>query len=372
MKKRHLLLVGLLAALTAVAQTKPVASASPATIAASPTSPDSTPVRIIEMRGDGTDLGQAHGLALGPAIHALDDQYLGKALPDPLSRSLADMAAMAFEPMLRPEHLQEIRALATAAHMNEGEAMLANSFLDLLPMVACSTMTLPADAAPDHVARFARNLDFDSFNIADKNTVVLVYHPTDRYSFATIGWPGMIGALSGMNEFGLALCNMEVPRPMGIPHAMPYALLYRSVLEHCKNVDEAIAFLQATPRQTANNLMLMDAAGNRAVLELTPEQVVVRRGQAGTALISTNHQRGQDTDTPGKCDRYDYLNATAHQLYGKIGQPQLITMLEHVQQEGLTMQSMIFEPANRVIYLATGSRAPERKFVKLDFKAYFK
>jgi hypothetical protein len=36
------------------------------------------------------------------------------------------------------------------------------------------------------------------------------------------------------------------------------------------------------------------------------------------------------------------------------------------------MQSMIFEPANRVIYLATGSHAPERKFVKLDFKSYFK
>jgi hypothetical protein len=372
MKKRHLILVGLGVVLPALAQTKPAVSTPPATIAASAKSPDSNPVRIIEMRGNGTDLGQAHGMALGPAIHALDDHYLGQMLPDPLSRSLADMAAMTFESKLRPEHLQEIRALAAATHMNEGEVMLANCFLDLLPMVACSTMTLPADAAPDHIARFARNLDFDSLDIADKNSVVLVYHPTDRYAFATIGWPGMIGALSGMNEFGLALCNMEVSRPMGIPRAMPYALLYRSVLEHCKNVDEAIAFLQTTPRQTANNLMLMDAAGNRAVVELTPEQVTVRRGQAGTALISTNHQRGQDTDTPGRCDRYDYLNATAHQLYGKIGQPQLITMLERVQQEGLTMQSMIFEPANRVIYLATGSRAPERKFVKLDFKLYFK
>ena len=53
--------------------------------------------------------------------------------------------------------------------------------------------------------------------------------------------------------------------------AMPYALLYRTVLERCKTVEEAIALLETTPRQTANNLMLMDATGNRAVVEITPE-----------------------------------------------------------------------------------------------------
>ena len=54
---------------------------------------------------------------------------------------------------------------------------------------------------------------------------------------------------------------------------MPYTLLYRSVLEQCRTIDEAIAFLRNTPRQTANNLMLMDATGNRAVVEITPDNL---------------------------------------------------------------------------------------------------
>src|SRR5436853_197108 len=84
----------------------------------------------------------------------------------------------------------------------------------------------PADAWPDHVARFGRNLDFMSFGIADKSSVLLVYKPNGRYAFAAVTWPGMIGCLSGMNEHGLALANMEVTRGVRLPGAMPYVMLY--------------------------------------------------------------------------------------------------------------------------------------------------
>jgi len=75
------------------------------------------------------------------------------------------------------DHLAEVDALATQEGMDEREAVLAQCFLDLSPMTACSTMTLPASASADHVARFARNLDFPALNIADKYSTVFVYHP---------------------------------------------------------------------------------------------------------------------------------------------------------------------------------------------------
>jgi len=254
--------------------------------------------------------------------------------------------------------------------------MLANCLLDLIPMQACSSIALPADAAPDHVARFARNLDFPPNGIADRYSVVLIYHPIDpkgseRFRFATIGWPGMIGALSGMNEHGLTLANMEVTRQGGMPRAMPYTLLYRTLLEHCKTVDEAIEMLKTTPRQTANNLLLMDAAGNRAVVELTPETISIRAGKPDAAVISTNHQRGEDNDTAGRCDRFDYLHDTARTDFGKLDIPALQAMLRHVQQEDMTMQSMVFEPANRVVYLAVGMKSADGELVKIDLKTYF-
>ena len=211
-----------------------------------------------------------------------------------------------------------------------------------------------------------RNLDFFSFDVADKASIILVYHPTGKYAFASIAWPGMIGVLSGMNERGLCLANMEVTRNPRWPSALPYTLLYRSVLEQCGSVDEAIALLQKSPRQTANNLMLMDATGNRAVSEITPEGVHVRRAADSQALVCTNHQRGDDLDTPGRCRRYDFLHDAAKQRFGSIDLGQIRNMLATAAQGNFTMQSMIFEPRERVLYLATGKDSAARPYSRIE------
>jgi isopenicillin-N N-acyltransferase-like protein len=336
------------------------------------TGPADFPVKLIQLSGDGAALGTQHGQQLGDVITQLHDKYLGRLLPTESRRFAARAAANLFERHLLPEHQAEVRALAAATHVSESDTMLGQCFLDAMPMTACSTVTLPADASPDHVARFGRNLDFMSFGIADKSSVLLVYKPKGRYSFAAVTWPGMIGVLSGMNEHGLALANMEVTRGVRLPGAMPYVMLYRTVLEQCKTVDEAVALLDRTPRQTTNNLMLMDASGSRAVVEITPQKIAVRRGKDGASLVCTNHQRGADDyDTPGKCDRFDCLHDTTKSNWGKIDVPMIESMLAKVSDPGFTMQSMVFEPSNRVLYLSVGKDAAHGQFHKLDLTPYF-
>ena len=96
------------------------------------------------------------------------------------------------------------------------------------------------------------------------------------------------------------------------------------------SVDEAIALLEKTPRQTPNNLMLMDAKGARAVVEITPEKIVARRGKDDAALISTNHQRGEDQDKPGLCRRYDALHDASIADFGRIDVEHIVAMLKDV------------------------------------------
>ncbi len=135
-------------------------------------------------------------------------------------------------------------------------------------------------------------------------------------------------------------------------------------------MDEAVKYLQESPIQTANNLMLMDASGDRAVAELTPDAVHIRRGLPTAALLSTNHQRDQDQNTPGRCWRYDYMNQTAATGFGQIDVTAMKEILGHVGSK-ITLQSMIFEPENRVIYLSTGADAAHKEFNRLDLRPYF-
>jgi hypothetical protein len=330
------------------------------------------PIPVVVLDGTGSEIGRRHADALGSGIRELHDRYITAYFKNQAAKFLALATASLFEPKLSPAHREEVKALAAGTAIDPKQMLLAQCFLDLSPMVACSTVTLPASAAPDGVARFGRNLDFPSFDIADKRSVVLVYRPDGgRHAFAAVSWPGMVGVLTGMNEHGLTLANMEVTRSIRVPSAMPYTLLYRSVLERCRTVDEAVAYLERTPRQSANNLMLMDAAGDRAVVEIRPDGVTVRRGAADAALISTNHQRGADGDTPGECRRYDRLHDTSARDFGRIDGAAVEAMLASVAQGKYTMQSMVFEPANRVMYLSTGKHAADGEFHRLDLKKLF-
>jgi hypothetical protein len=336
--------------------------------------PGMVPTPIVELGGNPRQIGTTHGQRLGDVIRMLHEQYLLPMVRGELTGFEARFQAAAFQTYMLPEHRAELDALGQAAGINPLDAALGQCFLDLMPMSACSTIALPASASADGVARLGRNLDFPSLQIADRHSVLFIYHPNGRYQFAAIGWPGMIGVLSGMNETGLCLACMEVPRGARPAVAMPYTLLYRAILEQCKDVDEAIDLLRRTPRQTANNLMLMDASGNRVVAEIRPEGVLVRRGRPGAALLSTNHQRGQDTDTPGFCWRYDALHAIAGAQFGHIDLAALQTILAGVVQgdDGdMTLQSMVFEPANRLLYLATGADAPRRGYQRIDLRPYF-
>jgi predicted choloylglycine hydrolase len=337
---------------------------------ASKPQPQQLPFPVVDLRGDGAALGTAHGQKLGDSIRLLHDKYLGKWFASPSLKFAAQSVAVLFEAKLQEPHRQEIHALADATGIDERDVMLGNCFLDVSPMAACSTIALPADAAPDGVARLGRNLDFPSFNVADKYSVLMIYHPAGKNAFAAVSWPGLIGVLSGMNEHGLALANMEVARITRLPQAVPYTLLYRTVLEECRTVSEAIALLDRSPRQTPNNLILMDASGDRAVVEITPTKLTVRRGAGHAALISTNHHRGLDADTPGRCKRYDTLHEAAASQYGKIDESAVKAMLEKVGN-GMTLQSMVFEPANRVIVLSVGASAAKGAFYRVDLKRYF-
>jgi isopenicillin-N N-acyltransferase like protein len=345
----------------------------PATTAPVVLSADAIPLRIIEVGGTAEEIGTEHGQQLSASIRTLLEQYLKKFIKGDVQRFVALAAAQKFDAQLLPEHREEIAALAKGAGVDPREVMLGQCFLDLTAMVACSTITLPAEASPDGVARFGRNLDFPSLDVADKYSTLFVYRPQGRYAFASVAWPGMIGVLSGMNEHGLSIANMEVTRPPRLPQAMPYTLLYRTVLEQCRTTEEAVALLEKTPRQTSNNLMIMDAAGHRAVAEISPDGVVVRRGESEppSALISTNHRRKQDPDTPGRCGRYDYLRRSSQLHFGKIDPERLKSMLATVSQEQSTLQSMIFEPAERVLHLSVGADAARGTFQRFDLKSYF-
>src|SRR5207248_1232749 len=114
-------------------------------------------------------------------------------------------------------------------------------------------------------------------------------HPARGRAFVSIGWPGIVGVVTGMNASGLALSCLTSPLPGATPNATPLPLLYRSLLQRSDGLADLERGLRAPRRTIGNNLVVASARDRDAALfEFTPRRVV-RVAPRDGLLATTNH-----------------------------------------------------------------------------------
>ena len=74
----------------------------------------------------------------------------------------------------------------------------------------CSAVLVEAGQSKTGGPMLARNLDYPSLGYVHEYTLVTVYKPNDKHAFAAVGFPGLLGCLSGMNDAGLTVAVLEV------------------------------------------------------------------------------------------------------------------------------------------------------------------
>ncbi|HEV3257267.1 MAG TPA: C45 family peptidase [Gemmataceae bacterium] len=262
------------------------------------------------------------------------------------------------------DYRDELEAIARASGADRDRLVLGNTLFDLKKILACSALLVEPARSATGQPLLGRNLDYPSLGYAHEYSLVTVYRPAGaKHAFASIGFPGLVGCLSGINDAGLSLAVLEVfqvkaGRKRFDSSGMPYALCYRRILEECATIGEARELLEQMPRVTITNLALADCEGV-AVFEVTPRCVRVRRPQRGTC-VCTNHFCTEGLapfvplDVFNTFDRYEILEKAAL-ARGKLSLVDLHRSLDAARQQEETMQTMIFEPAALRVHLAVGT-----------------
>jgi isopenicillin-N N-acyltransferase like protein len=277
-------------------------------------------------------------------------------------------------PQLPADHRREMRAFADQAGVDYDLGLLGN----LLPDVyrggfSCSSLIVDAEHSATKGPLFGRNLDFYTLGLLDKCNLVTVCRPKGKHAFVSVGFPGLFGCLSGMNDAGLALAVHEVffardGAPMFNPKGVPYTFSFRRILEECTTVEEAEKLLRATERTTILNLALCDRQKS-VVLEMTPRSVAARHAIDGI-LACTNHFRSDDLAIFALCPRYQKLIQS--RKLDQLGVDDVAKKMNEVNMGRLTVQTMIFEPAALRLHLAIGSCPSSALPMKpLDLKPLF-
>ena len=99
-----------------------------------------------------------------------------------------------------------------------------------------------------------------------------------KIAWAGVGWPGLLGVVTGINAEGLVVIVHPVRtrdvRPTRT--ARPIAVLARDVLENAHDLDEAIKLIETTATLGAAAYVDVDGQhGTWAVVERSPSRVAV-------------------------------------------------------------------------------------------------
>ena len=279
-------------------------------------------------------------------------------------------------PQFPPQHLAELEAFAHTAGLDRDLLVGVNTMVDVYRGgLGCSSLLVEARRSKTGKPLFGRNLDFYSLGILQKYSLVIVCRPDGKHAFCSVGFPGMVGCLSGMNEAGLAVAVHEVllagdGAPLFDPRGVPYTLLLRRVLEECRTVDEAERLVRAAGRTTLFNLALCDSQQAR-VLEVTPRTVAVRRPERGL-LACTNHFRSPELRTLLRFS-WRYQALWESQALARLDVPDIAQKLHEVHQGPMTLQTMVFEPAAMRLHVAIGaSPATALPLRTLDLRVLFR
>ena len=326
-------------------------------------------IPVLYLYGTPEEIGTQYGDILKSHVRVLMNEWLRPMYPEEKNWDKAIADAKALEPLIPEAYRLEMRATARASGVVYEELLVAHTFTETSRMdwmFLCSGVIVYGDATADGTCYHGRNFDFPSRGLLTPRTLVIVYHPRGKIPFVSIGVPGIMGVVTGMNEKGISLStNYIIGKPKG--NGIPMMFLYRMILEQSDSVEEAILNLKKATRSGANNLLLASEKQG-VVCEYTKDDVIVRTAEKDL-VYATNHFRR--IESPAPCPRYAAIGRLVKAHYGDIGPAHMKTILQETALGGLNCQAIILEPGEQTIHVAItdvnpAAHGPYRKLTSRD------
>ncbi len=285
-------------------------------------------IPVLRARGDAHALGAAQGRLLAPAlteaVRAWVPSVAGTVGRDGLLGGTTHGMRLAWRWRFIDDGLiDQDRRMVAGLTRGAAASGVALSFEDLVRSQAALDVGVPAPRTDEAEQKsLAQSLTVvasqaqaparvwigRSFSLpglddggASARPVVTLAKPEGRIAWAGVGWPGLVGVVTGVNAHGIAV--MVDPARTGDVRptrtARPVALLARSVLESAKTLDEAIKLIESTPTLGTAVIVLVDGtSGSWVIVERTPTKAITERNPRSPAFgdVLTTHALASDPE----------------------------------------------------------------------------
>jgi predicted choloylglycine hydrolase len=260
--------------------------------------------------GDPREMGLTQGTALRQKIREAHESLRKLEalrleqpwwLPYPLFLDLAERRSeKALAPALRqsgPAILARMQGIAEGAGLPLRSLCLMNAMEAFIgsvagrtvvpPLGACSALAVRGNRSRTGEPIIARNFDYPT--LFQPFFTLRESRPRNGFRSLDFAAAPQAGTVDGVNEKGLAITvNYAFVTDTGAPNPL-ITMLIADALASCATVTEALRRIAVAPHWGAGMLMLADASGDLASVELSNTRAGVRRPAAGEDwLLFTN------------------------------------------------------------------------------------
>jgi len=157
------------------------------------------------------------------------------------------------------------------------------------PVAGCTAFAAAGPWTRDGRLLVGRNFDFEGGDHFDRNKVVTSYRPEKGCAFISVSWPGMAGAVTGLNEAGLYGSINGAHSADRASIGTPSSLVLRRVLQEARTLDEGAAIIRQAKVFVSDSYLLAEGRTGRAiVVEKSPGRTEVREMEDGR-ILQANH-----------------------------------------------------------------------------------
>lgn len=190
-----------------------------------------------------------------------------------------------------------------------------------LALVGCSSFAAWGNKSDDGSLILGRNFDFYAGDEFAKDKMVAFVKPDKGIPFMTVTWPGMIGAVSGMNKEGLTITINAAKSKIPLVAKTPISILTREILQYASTTDAAIAIAKKRKVFVSESIMVGSAKEKKAILiEVSPNNFgVYEVPNSNDQLLCTNHYQSSELKD-NKRNLYQIENSHSQYRYEKLQQ----------------------------------------------------
>lgn len=210
---------------------------------------------VLRLAGTPYEMGYQHGALLKDRIREFfTEDVLGylnseekkrvrSAFPHCALIEYFRSKAESLEKYIPEDYRQELKGLSEACGLSYGDVLLMHTVIDIASE-----------------SRFGLSAKFRLSLVETR--VIIFYSPESGNKFVTVGHPGIIGALTGMNEKGVTLDEIGGKKTQEFARGIPILFLLRQWLQYADSPYDAIRIVSSSQRTIADSVVVADIRTN--------------------------------------------------------------------------------------------------------------